>query len=432
MIVPPFCSRTRGRALLWALCLALFAHAGRVHADAPVLEPDGYRALIDQAFVEYDADHFPEARALFFRAHALYPSARAERSIGMLEFELRNYRDSARWLEHALASQVQPLTPELRGEVSELLARARGFIAQLHVSSVPSNVSVSVDGALESLDQAGTLLIEAGDHTLSFDAPGYAREVRMLKARGGDEHTWNVVLTPLEANAAPAALPSTLAPPEARRPRRWFVLPRFTLTLPGKGKYKHTCSAALCDASVPHEQKYDRSAAPFIGADVMFAATPALRIGAGMHTQLNETKWRFANGYESSFGRVFWFPITGEYRVRLSPALELPMRLSAGLSMVQAGADLKRVTAATKDACKSFSAQGVSCTSTGSPALGAIVAVGPGVAYALGAITLRGDLSIGYQWTRLSSMQLSGGGHSESDKQTDRTFIATLSVAAEL
>lgn len=423
----------RGSLSLWVLCAslqgALLLVATRAGAEAGLAEPPGYRPLIEQALSEYDANHFTEARALFFQAYLLAPNARVMRCLGMTEFELRNYRDSTGWLTQSLSSGAQPLTPELRVETTELLSRARRFIAQVQLAVDPDDTTVSIDGAPAQAVTRGSILLEAGDHTLTFRAPGHAPEQRRVKARGGDVHTLGIVLArdPL-VKREPEPVPDV--EPE---PSRLFVVPRFTLVMPGKGTYHDVCSEALCeDGAVDLEQRYSRNAAPLLGVDLVYALTPALRVGLGLHMQLNKTSWAFSSGYDSEFGRAFWIPAVGEYRVPLRPGLELPVKAILGLALVRPGSDLKRVGDGANKLCESVREQGGDCSVSGPPAAGVIFGVGPGIAQRVGTTVLRADAMFGYQWTRLVDLEVDDAGVTESARQTDGTFIAALSLAVEL
>ncbi|MCZ7679746.1 MAG: sigma 54-interacting transcriptional regulator [Sandaracinaceae bacterium] len=67
-----------------------------------------YRALIEEAVVEFDAGRFPEARSLFLRAHDLAPNARTLRGVGMASFEMRDYVEAYRALSSSLDETVRP------------------------------------------------------------------------------------------------------------------------------------------------------------------------------------------------------------------------------------------------------------------------------------------------------------------------------------
>lgn len=177
---------------------------GSEGAEAPA-----YRELIDEAVSEYEAGHFEESRALFSQAHALMPSARTLRGLGMAEFELRNYAASAGYLEQALSSQTRALDGELRAKTETLLERANRLIGRFTLELDPSSAAIAVDGEPADLDAQRSLVLAAGDHTLDVTAPGRAAAHRTLRVRGGERQTLHIAL-PALAGVAPSAV--TLAP----------------------------------------------------------------------------------------------------------------------------------------------------------------------------------------------------------------------------
>jgi hypothetical protein len=415
--------------LPWVLCASLAGSVGtctEARAQA-IVEPEGYRGLVEDGIAEYDANHFHEARALFWQAYSLHANARVMRCLGMVEFELRNYRDSAAWLGHALSSQVHPLTPELRAETERLVARANGFIAKLQLTLTPAETAVLIDGAPDQLATQGTLLLEAGEHTLTFRAPGYVTQQRLLEARGGEVQGWSIRLDP----EAQARLPDE-APVEPRH-RRFFVAPRMTLVMPGKGVNRDTCSGALCTSSSDWgSNTYQRNAAPMLGIDGVYELLPAVRAGFGLHVQLNTTSWEFAPGDDLVFGRSFWLPAHAEYRVRLAQAWEVPLRAMVGMALVQPGRDFKRLGDSARSACESNAAQGIACSVSGPPGVGVILGAGPGVAYSLGHVALRADLMLGYQRTRDLVLEMRHESGSGTRTVRDSAFLAALALSVEL
>jgi hypothetical protein len=176
-------------------------------------EPAGYTELLDQALEERNAGHFEEAHALFARAHAMFPNARTLRALGMVEFDLRDYRTSVEYLEQALASQVRPLTAPMRQSVSELLERAKGFLGKVALSVEPSDAQVELDGAPIQLgDQP--LLLNFGEHTFDITASGFARATRKVNVRAGEPQTLHVVLDA----EAPSATTTTADASRASEP----------------------------------------------------------------------------------------------------------------------------------------------------------------------------------------------------------------------
>lgn len=179
--------------------------------SGPSAESREYRALIDQALEEYDAQNYAEARALFLRAHTLQPNARTLRGLGMVEFELRNYIDSVARLEQALSSSVRPLSGELRRETEQLLVRARSYIARVALVVEPAHASglrVSVDGA--QVEPNTELDLAVGEHVFLAQAEGYQEERRDVSIKGAEQQ--RVVFT-LRAMASPGKAPAlALAP----------------------------------------------------------------------------------------------------------------------------------------------------------------------------------------------------------------------------
>src|SRR5262245_26780211 len=117
---------------LLIICLALCA----IHAQMAMAEPQRsaaaaasseYDELIRTALAEMDAGNFAEARALFGKAHAMQPSARTLRGLGYVEFELRRYTQSVRYLRSALQESKRSLEPALRREVERMLERADAY-----------------------------------------------------------------------------------------------------------------------------------------------------------------------------------------------------------------------------------------------------------------------------------------------------------------
>lgn len=171
---------------------------------APSPEPAGYREAIEHALNELRLEHYSEARAMFARAHTLFPNARALRGIGLAEFAQRRYVDSIEHLEQALAHPVRPLAEQLRSETEELVARARGYVTQLQLSVRPAHAEVTVDGA-PLVSPTRPQLLSAGEHVIGIECAGYRRQERRVSALGGDVQRVFVNLEPLPADLSSTA-----------------------------------------------------------------------------------------------------------------------------------------------------------------------------------------------------------------------------------
>jgi hypothetical protein len=126
----------------------------------------------------------------------------------MVEFELRNYGQSAAYLEQSLASAVKPLDARLRPEVEKLLERARGYLGEVQVAVTPTAATVLVDGAAVELGPDETLTLQVGDHVLEFRAPGHLPVRRKVQLKGGHKEIVQVALAPVLAATTAFAEPS--------------------------------------------------------------------------------------------------------------------------------------------------------------------------------------------------------------------------------
>lgn len=190
--------RLPGFARAIAIVLTLFAllapgaHAESVGMAVQSDEPAEYRERVDDALREFSVQNYEEARSLFLQAHALVPGARTLRALGLCEYELRNYAESIKYLEEALASRVKPLTGELRSETERVLARARTFVGRLDLTVDPASARRVLDGV--ELESPDPLWLSMGEHTLELSASGYVAEKHKLNVKGGEDKKLNISL----------------------------------------------------------------------------------------------------------------------------------------------------------------------------------------------------------------------------------------------
>jgi tetratricopeptide (TPR) repeat protein len=203
------------------LPLATIASSG-ARAQETSAEPAGYRSLIEAGLAEYDANNFLEARAIFSKAHALYPNARTLRVLGMTEFELRHYRESAAYLREALSSNVRALDPALRQHTQELLDRTAQFLSRLRLTLQPANARLSVDGEPRTLPTDG-LVLQLGEHVLEVSADRYHSDRRTVDIAGGEDKTLVIALRPELTVAQPS--PPVLQPMAAEESRPVYASP---------------------------------------------------------------------------------------------------------------------------------------------------------------------------------------------------------------
>lgn len=180
--------------------------------------PPGYQRLMSLGLEEYDRGHWAEARALFLRGHALAPSARTLRALGMTAFNLRRYPDAVRELQQALDDPRRPLTRALRDSTQELLDRADTFVGRYYVRVDPAHAQLRVDGLITALEADGALPLAVGEHVLELQAPGYAPLRHPLLVDGSDGNALRLTLWPL--TLLPSSHPSVPEREEAPSSRR--------------------------------------------------------------------------------------------------------------------------------------------------------------------------------------------------------------------
>jgi hypothetical protein len=204
---------------LLAVCLtgaAVFALAVTTPVRA---EDEEYESIIRSALAEYQAGRYEEATALFARAHAMQPSARTHRGLGLAYFEARRYSLAVVHLKASLADQRRPLTPDQRANAQQVLHDASQFVARVRVQLEPGAAVLEVDGHAPDRDGA-LVLLDAGRHELTASAEGYTTVHRDVDARAAESMTLRIALEPLAAGAPSPARPElTASPTPAAEPR---------------------------------------------------------------------------------------------------------------------------------------------------------------------------------------------------------------------
>jgi len=210
---------SRALALLFALLAFAASSSARAQTEGP---PPEYRGLVDSALEEFDAQHWAEARALFERAHAIFPNARTLRGMGMAAFELRDYVAARRALDASLTETRRALTDEQRTQVSELAARARVFVGDFQIGPAPSGSVVAVDGAPVAVDgditQRASLPLAVGAHEIALRAPDGRTERAQLTVHGGESAALALAILEPPARALEPAPDPTPTPAPTPQP----------------------------------------------------------------------------------------------------------------------------------------------------------------------------------------------------------------------
>ena len=214
-----FCFTALGALCLFALAGSAAAQAGAAPAEgaatpaaaappAPVAATE-YDALVLRALAAYDAGRWDEARDLFERAHAIDPTARTLRTIGMSAFNQADYVGALQHLEAALVDPRRPLTDEQRAHVLGLIDRASRQVGRYRVRLSPSSASLLVDGAAPALLSEDEFVLVPGRHVLRATALGHRPLERTLEVHGQEREKLELALEPEGSPSATQSSSST-------------------------------------------------------------------------------------------------------------------------------------------------------------------------------------------------------------------------------
>lgn len=186
----------------WSRVFAGAAYLLTLVGTAPGLaaaQPDEYRVTIQAAVVEFEAERWAEAQALFERANTIYPSGRALWGAGMAAFERRDYTTALRYLRDATRSDERPLSEDQRQSADALIERCMVFVARYAFDLSPVDATVTLD-SLPATIIDGELIANPGLHELVVAAEGHDPVTRRLNAQPGFYGPLVVSLTPQSAS----------------------------------------------------------------------------------------------------------------------------------------------------------------------------------------------------------------------------------------
>ena len=212
----------------WLVLVLLVPSIALAQQDGP---PPEYRGIVDSALEEFDAQHWAEARALFERAHAIFPNARTLRGMGMAAFELRDYVAARRALESSLTEPRRALTEEQRAQVTELMSRARMFVGDFRIGPAPIGTVIAVDGAPATADgdlgAQASVPLAVGQHVVTLRAPDGRTARAQITVHGGESAELALTIaaeSAPEITAEPEPTPPAPVPPApSSSPPAWAL-----------------------------------------------------------------------------------------------------------------------------------------------------------------------------------------------------------------
>lgn len=187
------------------------------HAQPKQDQPEYVTTMVD-AFREYNAGKYPEARALLQRVHELQPNARTLRGLGLVEYKLNHRAEALRLLTAAVNDTRKALAPAIKRETEKLIQDLRMHLGSYRIVVSPAEWTMTVDGSPADASEQ-PLLLEVGEHLLSVRSPGYQSQDRRVNVRGGETEELRFDLVP-EAPMVATAPPAPEAPLSAKAAAR--------------------------------------------------------------------------------------------------------------------------------------------------------------------------------------------------------------------
>lgn len=143
-----------------------------------------YVIAIERAVAEFGAGNWAEAASHFERAHALRPSARTQRGLGLAYFENHQYAKALEHLRAAMIDTRMPLTEEQRRELFETIENAERSVARFKIALSPRTAELRVDGSVARTEE-GVLSLDPGEHELVVSSENFRTERRTVLAAPG-------------------------------------------------------------------------------------------------------------------------------------------------------------------------------------------------------------------------------------------------------
>lgn len=200
-----------------ALILAL---APSAFAQSPDDIKNG-RKIAGEGLEAYNASKFDDARKLFEKARALYPSAQVLRLLGYSELALEHWIKAAEAMEAAIESKIGPLSKEDKKDVEDNLAKALTHVGTITVVCKTPKATIQIDDmdAISGSIDKPMRLVE-GQHKIVIKAPEHLDEAQDIKIEPGKKLDLTITL-----KEKPKPPPPKPPPPKPKAPpvkTQWF------------------------------------------------------------------------------------------------------------------------------------------------------------------------------------------------------------------
>ena len=205
------------RGWLPGLCVGLVALAGVPEVaeaqPAPTRADDPARVSFEQGMAALQANRPADAVRAFQDSYRRRPVAVVLYNLALAYRAQGRMADAVAAFERFLRSPGDTVDEARLRVIRAEVTAMRAQLAQVELTVWPAEATVIVDG-LPVTVEGGTLLLDAGEHVVEFDAPGLPTQRRSGTFARGSRDRWNVVLAPpVAARPAPPVIAARPAAP---------------------------------------------------------------------------------------------------------------------------------------------------------------------------------------------------------------------------
>lgn len=212
------------------LLLVTWLCAFPVQAAPVAKRPPLSQALRGEALERYEGarqdfkvSRYQPALSGFVRAHVLSGDPRLLWNAAACLRKLERNAEALKNIDRYLAEGSE-LTSDERDEARRAQVAVRALVAVVHLTTVPPDVAVTLDGSPIARPEEG-LYVEPGRHAFHFSHDGLLEKHREETLRAAEEVTWTVELAPVPVALTPsierAPAVEVKPPPPAPARVRW-------------------------------------------------------------------------------------------------------------------------------------------------------------------------------------------------------------------
>jgi hypothetical protein len=186
--------------------------------------------LVTRGLVLGNKDRYAEAEPLMREAWGLKHSYDIAANLGIVEVNLKKWRDAAEHLKAALKTFPVNGKPEHKKLIEATLTTALGQVAALTIEVTPDKADVFVDGkSVGTAPVAEVVFVEPGVHRVEARLGGYEDGSATVQVGKGSAQAVRVALVQTPA----PRVPPTPAPAAGFRPPMWLLATGGALAVVG-------------------------------------------------------------------------------------------------------------------------------------------------------------------------------------------------------